>query len=186
MKHFVFFLLFWGISHFAFATDFYVSTTGNDANPGTKRAPFSTIEKAQHVVLEKMKTNPNENCTIWLQGGEYQIENNIVFDSNDFNGTGSITFKAMRNQKPVISGGIKITGWQKNSSGLWVAKLSENQFNGIPRELFVGGKRAIRARHPNNEYLQVKKAGADRRTNFFFEEGDFPIPHDVENTELVL
>lgn len=186
MKHFVFFLLFWGISHFVFAADFYVSPFGNDRNPGMKSAPFATIEKAQLVVLEKIKANPNENYTVWLQGGEYQIENNIIFDSKDFNGTGNVTFKAVRKQKPVISGGINITDWQKNSSGFWVAKLPGNHSIINLRELFVDGKRAIRARYPNNGYLHVKQAGADRRTNFFFKEGDFPIPRDVENTELVL
>ncbi len=61
MKIHVFFLLLWGITHFAFAADFYASPSGNDSNPGTKRAPFATLGKAQLMVLEKMKTNPNEN-----------------------------------------------------------------------------------------------------------------------------
>lgn len=186
MKYFAFSLLFLGISHFSFATDFFVSPWGNDSNPGTKQAPFSTIEKAQLMVLERMKTTPGENCTVWLHGGEYQIENTILFDSNDFNGSGNITFKAMRKQKPVISGGTEITEWRKTDSGFWVAKLLGKQSDLAPRELFVDGKRATRSRHPNNEYLRVKQAGADRRTHFFFEEDDFPIPQDVENTELVL
>jgi hypothetical protein len=53
-------------------------------------------------------------------------------------------------------------------------------------ELFIDGKRATRARFPNEGYLHVKKVGADRRTNFFFEKGDFPIPENVKDVELVL
>jgi hypothetical protein len=31
----------------------------------------------------------------------------------------------------------------------------------------------------------VKKAGEDKRTNFYFEKGDFPIPSKSKNVELV-
>ena len=54
------------------------------------------------------------------------------------------------------------------------------------RELFIDGKRAQRARHPNEDYLRVKKVGLDRRTHFFFENGDFPLPQKIKGTELVL
>ena len=47
----------------ALAADIYVSTTGNDANPGTLAAPVQTIKHALQLA--------NSGDTIFLRGGTY-------------------------------------------------------------------------------------------------------------------
>ncbi len=171
----------------SFAVDFYVSPNGNDSNPGTKEKPFSSLEWAKIAVQNSIQKNKDVEHTIYMADGFYEIENPVIFDSKYFSDDNRLTIKALEEENPIISGGIRLRGWQKNDAGFWVVDLpkKENE-KWNPRELFVGGKRGIRARFPNTDYLRVKKAGEDRRTNFFFEKGDFPIPENVNGVELVL
>jgi hypothetical protein len=81
---------------------------------------------------------------------------------------------------------MEIAGWQKSEDGLWVAKVPEEAKNTGFRELFIDGERAIRARHPESGYLHVAEVGADRRTNFRFNPGDFPTPQNPQQVELIL
>ncbi len=171
-----------------FAIDIYVSPKGNDNNPGSKKLPVQTILQAKDMAVEMLEKGGEKEVVIWLAEGIYQFAKPLVFEPlKSVQENTKISFKAEKGSKPVISGGIKISGWIKNEAGLWEAKLPENIKNTEEvRELFIDGKRALRARFPNEGYLKIKKAGADRRTNFFFEKGDFPVPVNVKNVELVL
>ena len=180
----ILFLSFISIS--SFAMDIYVSPAGSDSNKGTPEKPFATIERAKRAVIKSLQNNKNEDCTVWIAEGVYNIISPVVFNASEFGNLDTkITFKAFSEETPVISGGIELSGWNKNKDGLWVTQLPKNE-NWKSRELFINGKRAIRARHPNTNYLRVRKVGKDRRTNFFFEKGDFPIPENVNGTELIL
>lgn len=171
-----------------FAKDIYVSPKGNDNNPGSKKLPLQTIHKAKNKAVEMLKKGGEKDVTVWLADGIFWVTEPLVFESLKTTSINTkISFKAEKGSKPVISGGVEISGWEKNNAGFWEAKLPENKNEpGELRELFIDGKRAVRARFPNEGYLQVKKAGADRRTNFYFEKGDFPIPANVKDVELVL
>jgi len=170
------------------ATDFYVSPAGDDNNPGTSDQPFLTIERAKKAVIQVFQKDNREDCTVWLSEGTYEIRMPVIFKSSDLkNDKGELLFKSLPGEHPVISGGIKINNWQKNDNGLWVAELPEEIREDInPRELFINQMRCTRTRHPNEGYLRVKKVGSDRRTNFFFNEGDFPVPARDVMPELVL
>jgi hypothetical protein len=181
-------LLFSAFSFSISAKDIYISPNGKDNNPGTKNKPLKTIPHVKKIAVEMLESGKQKEVTVWLGDGIYPIVEPLNFQPIKSTGKNvKLVFKAEKYSKPVISGGIKITGWSKNSTGLWEVKLPEElkEKTGC-RELFIDGKRAIRARFPNDGYLHVKKAGADRRTNFFFEKGDFPVPANVKNTELVL
>lgn len=70
-----------------------------------------------------------------------------------------ITFAAYRNEKPVISGGRKITGWQRRGN-LWVANLPDVKAGRwYFRLLRVGNEWAIRARYPNFDPKQPLTSG---------------------------
>jgi hypothetical protein len=181
-------IIFYGIVSVAVAKDIYVSPKGNDSNPGTKQLPLVTIERARNVAYDALENGTEKKVTVWLAGAVYSISNPINFKPlSTQNKKVVLEFKALPGENPAISGGIKLTGWKKNSLGFWETNLP-NSFNSErnPRELFINQRRATRARFPNKDYLHVKKVGDDRRTNFFFGEGDFPIPGEVEGVELVL
>ncbi|NOR73923.1 MAG: hypothetical protein GQ525_02065 [Draconibacterium sp.] len=174
------------ISIFSCATDFYVSLEGVDSNSGTKDKPFATLERAKIAVQNSIQNTNEKDFTIWVADGFYEIETPIVFKSEYFNDKIEVFIKSIKNTSPVISGGKVLKNWTRNENGFWVADLPKNSNeNWSPRELFINNKRAIRARHPNENYMRVKKVGKDRRTNFQFNKGDFPIPRNVNGVELV-
>jgi MYXO-CTERM domain-containing protein len=49
----------------AFATEYYVATTGSDSNPGTKDSPFATLQKGADTAVA--------GDTVWIRGGTYKI-----------------------------------------------------------------------------------------------------------------
>jgi hypothetical protein len=172
-------------SFFAISADFYVSPSGDDNNPGTKEKPFATIEKAYESVVRAAATDTKSDHFVLLAAGQYNIEKPLAISSSDFEKfIGRLVFKPAGKGEVVISGGYKLTGWQNSGGDLWFAGLPSGIIK--PRELFAGLKRAVRARYPDTGYLRVKKAGEDRRTSFFFNEGDFPVPAEEEKVELVL
>ena len=171
-----------------FAKDIYVSPKGNDNNPGSKKLPLQTIYQAKNKAVEILEKGGEKDITVWLADGIFRVTEPLVFESLKTTSINTkISFRAEKGSKPIISGGVEISGWEKNNAGFWEAKMQENKNEPVElRKLFIDGKRAVRARFPNEGYLQVKKAGADRRTNFYFEKGDFPIPANVKDVELVL
>jgi hypothetical protein len=185
----IFFILIILLSfNIAFSADFYVAPAGNDSNQGSREKPFATLGQSVLAAENFFRENTSENCTIWLTDGLYSLTEPLVLKAENIaNGDRSLLFKAVPDANPVVSGGIALSGWQKLPGGLWKAELPEIPGMEInPRELFIDGERAIRARFPNEGYLRIKKAGADRRTHFFFEKGDFVIPEDYAQLELVL
>ncbi len=129
----------------------------------------------------------NGDITVYLADGKYFIPETLHFNPDDSGNNGlKVTYKAGKGANPEISGGIEITGWVQEQSGLWVANIPDELVGTSFRELFVNGKRFTRARHPNDSYLRVAEVDADRRTNFCFLEGDFPNPHSQQQVELVL
>lgn len=73
---------------------YYVSTTGNDRNPGTIAAPWRSIQKAANTVV------PGD--TVYIRGGVYREKVSIPTSGNS-NG-GSITFQSYPGEKAVLDG----------------------------------------------------------------------------------
>ncbi len=169
----------------ASAQNIYVSTGGSDLNSGTKLSPLATLEKATSLAYQEFQKNKHSEITIWMNDGVYPIVNPLVFESFSSGVSANLVIKAMPESHPVLSGGKKLTGWRLNSDHLWEVQIPTMQ-NKYPRELFVNNHRAVRARFPNEGYLRVKQVGADRRTNFFFNVEDFPVPQKLNGVELVL
>jgi len=121
---------------------FHVSPDGDDTNAGTQSRPFATIAKARDAVRETNRKMSGD-IVVLLQGGTYTITEPIVFDHRD-SGTGGhkIVYGCAAGQKAIVSGGRKITGWQPDTDGRWKAKTDLDNF----RQLYVNGKRAVRAR----------------------------------------
>jgi hypothetical protein len=165
--------------------DLYVSVNGNDENPGTRTKPFLTLAKAQNSLRELIASGRDKKITVWLDEGIYRLEKTLVFGPEDSDNKAAVTYSALPGKNVEISGGKEIKDWEKRDGGIWVAHC-EVPGNYDFREMFIDGKRAIRARHPNNGFLRIVQAGKDRRTNFFYNEDDFPVPEDPSGVELIL
>ncbi|RTE55415.1 right-handed parallel beta-helix repeat-containing protein [Arenibacter aquaticus] len=163
--------------------DIYVSPLGSDSNSGTKGSPYKTLYKVIERLGSLEAYNQNK-IIVWLQDGTYRIRKPITIDLNIKHHKVPVEFKSVPGSKPIISGSETINNWTYQGEGVWVSTLPEHL--GHFRELFVQGKRSIRARHPNKGYNRVQKVGADRRTNFTYNPSDFPLPNNPEQVELVV
>jgi len=62
----------------------YVSTEGNDANPGTRSKPFATIERAKAEARRiKSLGLPAGGVKVVLRGGTYYLDEGILFGQED-------------------------------------------------------------------------------------------------------
>ncbi len=95
--------------------------------------------------------------TVFLLGGQYRLENPVVFTPED-SGTAqaAITYMPAPGESPVLDGGRRIQGWTVEPNGRWVAELPEVRTEKWSfRQLYVNGQRRPRARIPNEGFLRV-------------------------------
>ncbi|WP_333733911.1 right-handed parallel beta-helix repeat-containing protein [Streptomyces sp. IBSBF 3010] len=76
---------------------------------------------------------------VLLKDGTYRLDAPLKLDATD-SGT---TWAAAPGAHPVLSGGRDLTGWRENADGTWTAPVPAGV---TPRQLFVDGHRATRAR----------------------------------------
>ena len=153
-----------GCSSAEASVEFYMSPTGDDRNSGTKQEPFASLTRARNAVREENRTGQKADITVFLRGGTYELKEPLVLGPED-SGTDkfSVTYRAYPGEKPIISGGRRITGWKPGPAKMWQAELPEvKSQRWYFRQLFIDGKRATRARTPNADsktpYLKVKDA----------------------------
>ncbi len=131
---------------------FHVATSGSDENDGSREKPFATIHRARDAVREKIAAGMTNSARVLIHEGTYFFDTPLVFGLED-SGTEfqTITYQpAPGGRRPVLSGGRPITGFKEGSDGVWTVELprvkaGEWHF----RQLFVDGRRAVRARTPN-------------------------------------
>lgn len=134
-----------------FAADIYVSPTGNDAADGSMSAPKASLHAAlrQARDLRRLyKVGKDEAIHIIMKGGTY-FQYEPVFVRPEDNGTESspTIIEAAAGELPILSGGMKVTGWKKQGK-YWVADVPD--FNGCRlnfRQLWINGVKAVRARN---------------------------------------
>lgn len=126
---------------------FYVSTTGNDSNPGTVEDPWLTISHAQTVVRAAISSGMTENVRVILRGGRYEISAAIEMTSADSGRDGFvITWESYPGETARISGGEIVTGWTLHSGSIHKANVGTDKLH---RQLFVNGRHQQRARGPS-------------------------------------
>jgi len=150
----------------AFAGEIWVSPHGNDLNTGTRQAPVLTLTQALKQAREwRRLSDPAiaDGIHICLENGAYPLSEPIFLRPEDSGTADSPTIiRGMGEEASVLHGGMSITRWKKQGK-LWVADVPE--FNGYPldfRQLWVNGKKAIRARdvsdfEKSKKMLEVKK-----------------------------
>jgi hypothetical protein len=96
----------------------YVSTKGSNQNPGTEAAPFQSLEKARDAVRILNKLSKATAKVIYISGGNYFLENPVVFTSEDSGTENSpVIYKAKGNEEPVFSGSKILKNWTLLSDG---------------------------------------------------------------------
>jgi hypothetical protein len=84
----------------ATGSTYYISTSGNDTNPGTLSSPWKTIGKASSMVAA--------GDTVFIRGGVY---NETVKFSNSGTASSPIWIKAYSGENPIIDGNLTFPGY---------------------------------------------------------------------------
>jgi hypothetical protein len=115
------------------------------------------------------RVQPKDAVEIQLRAGRYQLDSTITIAPADSN----LTIAAYQNERPVLSGGRRITEWRKVSDApaRWQAKVSEE--NWYFRSLFINGQRKQRARTPNEGFYRILgPSSQDKPIRLKFKPGD--------------
>ena len=104
------------------AADFYVAPGGNDAwsgrlaerNTAGNDGPVATLQRAKQLVAELRKNEPNRDrpMVVTVRAGTYFIDQPLAFGPDDSGTEKSPTiYAAWGDERPVISGGVRIGNW---------------------------------------------------------------------------
>ena len=183
--------------------DFYVSPLGNDgwsgrlAQPAPAGAdgPFATIDRARLAVRQLKQQQPNRDkpIIVAIRGGWYELNQPLRFEPED-SGTADapVIYTAYENERPILSGGRRITGWTVGQDGAWRVTLDNiRQGDWAFTQLFVNGQRRFRPRLPSKGYYHIADAAESTEANrgrgfdrFVFNAGELRADwynlHDVE------
>ena len=148
------------------AVTLYVAPDGNDqwsgrlARPNRERTdgPLASLQGARDAVRRLKAQGPlTEPVRVLVAEGTYSLSEPVVFTPED-SGTEKcpIIYEAAPEARPVFSGGRVIAGFQPGADGLWTAQVPEVAAGEwYFEQLFVNGRRAVRARWPNQFYFYV-------------------------------
>jgi len=143
----------------AVASDFYVAANGKDEWTGRRPAPntantdgpFATLTRAREAVRRARAAAPLEAVTVHVRGGFYGVTETLHLGPDD-SGTEAapVTWRAYQNEKPVLIGGRRITGFVPHRGKVLKADVGAQGFRSVYfRQLFMDGRRQILARYPN-------------------------------------
>jgi hypothetical protein len=128
----------------AMAATYYVSPTGNDSNTGTSQAQaWRSIARVQQHMLQ---FQPGDQI-LFQRGGTYP---GLLSIYRSGTAAQPIVFGAYGSgEKPIISGGVPVTGWTQHQGNIWRAP-----FTGNAKYLMVNNSPMTLARHPNTGWLR--------------------------------
>ncbi|MFE9489590.1 right-handed parallel beta-helix repeat-containing protein [Streptomyces sp. NPDC006641] len=93
---------------------------------------------------DRARTETGRDVRVLLKSGTYELDRPLELGAADSGKNGhTVTWTAAPGARPVLSGGQDITGWRQNADGTWTAAAPAGV---VPRQLFVDGHRATRAR----------------------------------------
>ena len=181
----------------------YVSSAGQDSwsgslprpNAAHTDGPLASLTAARDA-LRKLRAQGRLTgaAGVEVEPGTLFLAEPLVLEPQD----SDVTFIGAAGSRPLISGGVPITGWRQQSPGLWVASVPQARDGKWPlRALYVNGQRAILARSPNTGYFRTAgttapAAGPDgkpldtARTSFRFKPGDITNSPDLAGADAVV
>jgi len=161
----------------------WVSPMGNDHNAGNKDAPLKTVAAAFRMVREERRLlQVREPVHIILKGGEYVLDEPLFIRPEDSGTPGSPTIvEAAPGEEPVLSGGVEVNGWVRKGN-VYEANAPVAAF----RQLWVNGRKAIRARDIADEDHMNRILGVDKERQEIVIPATVPLPAHAGQMEMVI
>jgi hypothetical protein len=114
-------------------------------------SPIANFVQARDEARKLREGGDAEPVVVRVADGVYPLTDPIVFEPRD----SGVTYEAAPGAKPVFTGGRRITGFKTGADGVWTVQLPAVQDGKEYFEaLWVNGRRATRARTPNEGYFQ--------------------------------
>ena len=148
----------------ASATTLYVAPDGNDAWSGRtakadgKDGPLASLAGARDAIRKlNAGAELREPVAVMIAGGTYPLTETFVLAPQD-GGTAAapITYRAADGAKPIFTGGRAITGFKPGADGIWTTQIPDvKDGKWYFEQLWIDGRRATRARTPNEFYFHI-------------------------------
>ncbi|MFC2125919.1 hypothetical protein ACFLU5_14035, partial [Bacteroidota bacterium] len=92
----------------------YISPEGKDSNPGTLKRPLLSLETAIQRSIEKLDNDRINGLNIIAREGIYPCSSTITLDNRiSRDGKVKIVIRSFHNERAIISGGMKLSGWHE-------------------------------------------------------------------------
>jgi hypothetical protein len=166
----------------------HVAPNGNDEWSGRpdkpardgRDGPLATLPAALKAARAARRDTAlsAEGITILVRGGSYLLSEALVVAPEDGGPDTNrlLTIAAYPDETPVISGGLRITGWNPVSGqpGLWQADVpAAREGRWGFHSLFADGRRLQRARTPNQGFFRIQGGSPqDRPVKLRFKPGE--------------
>src|SRR4051812_13562711 len=151
------------------AKEIWVSVKGSDDQDGARETPLASVAMAVRKARELRRLRDpaiQGGISIKIAGGIYQLQEPLLIRPED-SGTevSPTTIEGADGTRPVFSGGVTIKGWRKvpgkiaglpvkANGNVWVADAPMVGGRLLEfRQLWVDGKKAIRARERNADSM---------------------------------
>jgi hypothetical protein len=142
------------------ATTLFVATNGSDSWSGTRETPnaegtdgpLASVARARDAIRAlKAAGQLSAPVRVLVRGGVYYLDETLTFGPEDSGSEGSvISYEAFPGERPELVGGRRIEGFQPAAGQVLSVHLPEVESGDwYFRQLFLDGRRQVRARYPN-------------------------------------
>jgi len=108
--------------------------------------PIHSLAAARDAVRHARGAGEKGAITVRIADGEYPLSEAVVFEPQD----SGVSYEAALSAKPAFVGAKKIGALKAGADGAWTAHVEPGS---AFEALWVNGRRAVRARTPNDGYL---------------------------------
>ena len=132
------------------------------ARDGSAARPFSSPQEAQKALRARMAAEGRGGWVVEIAPGEYPLSEPFTFISEDSGVPDApVIWRGPADGSARLVGAWNLKGWRVRPDGRWEADVPVRQVgrgeNALWFEqLYVNGRRAKRARHPNTGFLSPK------------------------------
>jgi parallel beta-helix repeat protein len=139
------------------AQKLYVSPNGSDLNSGAYENPLATLNAA---CLKARELKDNKTPVEIIVGeGSYSMLSPLILTHEDSRpGSSPLIIRAAEGSKAIFRGGVELTGWEVVDNKLWRCFVPQVAwYDSYFEQLYVNGRRATRARTPDEGFFKVQK-----------------------------
>ncbi|HEY1948713.1 MAG TPA: hypothetical protein VGG97_17015 [Bryobacteraceae bacterium] len=155
-----------------------ISSLGAQTIVVSPDGPVRTLAGARDLARAQRRTGASGPIKIQIRDGVYFLKETLVLTPEDSN----TIWEAAPGARPAISGGRIISGWKKGSGQLWTADAGDAYFY----QLFVGGRRAQRARTPNFGFYRIDGASpTDKPIRLHYRGNDIKTRWAASGAEII-